>query len=325
MAWLEEDSSGDWPRFAWLNEQLKAGTYPRPLDLQRRFGISRSTAKRTIERFEQQLRAPIAYDPSKKGYYYPPGCHAVELPPSWLTDRNSDILLEAVALLTRTVRDGAPLADPFAKLLPGKYVILADRLLVETIEHHPPEADILLAVVEALTSDLLLTIRYASKPHLEVTLREIEPLVLYQFSGSWYVYAYCRERQDCRLFALDRILGAPKLGGFFDRSERIRDGDPRDILQGVFGLYKRQEREWARIRFSPLLSTWIQDQVWHAEQSLNLLDDGSAELTVPFAGDGIDLIREVLKYGYDAELLEPKWLRNEVRRRLEGALARYSN
>lgn len=324
MVDLEADTYGEWPRFAWFNEQLKAGAYPRPSDMQRRFGISRSTAKRSIERFERQLGAPIAYDPSKKGYYYPPGCRAVELPPNWLSDSMSDLLLGAIALLARTVRDSDLLAEPWASLLPGKYACLTDRLVVETLEHHPPLAQDLLLIVEALASERTLSIRYAGKGQKELSERKVEPLVLYQYSGNWYVYAYCRMRRDLRLFALDRIVGEASLGEPFDRADRVRAEDPRERLQSAFGLYKREHREWARIRFSPLLSTWVRDQIWHAEQTLTLSPDGSVEVRLPFAGEGIDLIREVLKYGYDAELLEPGWLRDEVRRRLVAATALYA-
>lgn len=320
---LRDGDAGLWARFAWFNEQLKAGTFPRPSGMARIFGVSVDTARRTIERFERHLGAPISYDPSRKGYYYPPGCHAVDLPPLWLADPASSVLLSGLALMSHTLRQGDSLGEPYGELLPGKYGRLANRMVVETLEHHPPDSDVFLEIVEAIASDQGLEIRYAAKTREEPTIRAIEPLILHSFAGNWYVYAHCRERKERRLFALDRIQGILKRGPAFDYADHIERSDPRAELSGVFGVHKRLEREWASIRFLPRLANWVRDQIWHPSQELAEQPDGGVILRLPFGADGLDVLREVLKFGPDAEILEPDWLRAEMRRRLQDTLRHY--
>ena len=69
----------------------------------------------------------------------------------------------------------------------------------------------------------------------------------------------------------------------------------------------------------------MRDQIWHADQKTVILPDGHLEMTLSYAGEGMDLLREVMKFGHEAEILEPKVLRDEVRRRLKLSLEQYGS
>ena len=49
---------------------------------------------------------------------------------------------------------------------------------------------------------------------------------------------------------------------------------------------------------------WVQEEPWHAEQQIELCEDGSSILTVP-AFHPLEVIPNILKLGSAAELLEP--------------------
>lgn len=321
---MSRGERGDWPRFVWFNEQLKARAYPSAGEMARQFGCSHDTAQRTIKRFEEQLQAPIAYDPSKKGFFYPPGCRPVELPPMWLGKGSGEYLLAALSVIGGLLRRGATPAM-LASLLPKQYQSLHSRIFVEAIEHHPPEVATFVSVIEAIAGDRPLALNYAAKTGEAPIHREIEPLLLHHYAGNWYLYAFCRARASRRLFALDRMRDVRLLDATFDYSAHERQGDPHAELGRAFGIYKHGELQWARIRFNRHISAWVRDQVWHPDQEARELPDGGFELHVPVAGDGIDLVREVLKFGPDAELLEPASLRQRVHERLMQALARYTD
>ncbi|MEB3203605.1 MAG: WYL domain-containing protein [Candidatus Sericytochromatia bacterium] len=318
-----DSDSGIWARYAWFNEQLKAGRYPRPSQMAKVFGVSVDTARRTIERFERHLGAPIAYDPSKKGYYYPEGCRAVELPPLWMTDPASHVLLCGLALMGHGVRHGDAFAGQLAALLPGKYGRLAGRLAVETHEHHPPDREVFLLILEAMVSDRTLDLVYQAKEREEPTPRVIEPLVLHNINGNWFLYAWCRFRKERRNFALGRIRGLPVLGGLFDFEAHVAKEDPLSDVQGVFGQHKRAGRQWARVRFSAAAARWIREETWHPEARVTPLPDGGLELELPYGADGLDIIRAVLPYGPEAEVVAPEELRARAQAVVAGTLERY--
>ncbi|MEB3237190.1 MAG: WYL domain-containing protein [Candidatus Sericytochromatia bacterium] len=318
-----EGDAGLWARFAWFNERLKAGTFPRPSQMASTFGVSVDTARRTIERFERQLGAPIAYDASRKGYWYPPGCVAAELPPAWLASEASSVLLGGLALLAATLRDGEHLGEPLARLLPGPWACLADRIVVETPEHHPPQSGIFVQLLEALANDQTLTVRYRAPSSGSEGVRSLDPLLLHSYAGNWYLYAWCHLRRERRMFSVDRIDRVLRRGPGFDREATVSGQDPREDLAGVFGIHKRLDRQWARVRFVPAVARWVRDQRWHAEQQMDDCADGSLDLRIPYGAEGPDLIREILKWGPDAEVLEPAELRETMRARIRATMERY--
>ncbi len=57
-------------RIQWLHKKLTMKSYPNAQRLAERFGISHRQAQRDFDYLRKKLGAPIAYDNSKKGFYY---------------------------------------------------------------------------------------------------------------------------------------------------------------------------------------------------------------------------------------------------------------
>ncbi len=57
-------------RVIWLHKRIKDGYYPNAMRLSERFGISHRQAQRACDYLRRKLKAPIAFDRSKQGYYY---------------------------------------------------------------------------------------------------------------------------------------------------------------------------------------------------------------------------------------------------------------
>ena len=70
------------------------------------------------------------------------------------------------------------------------------------------------------------------------------------------------------------------------------------------------------LRFSPIKSRWIRDQVWHKDQKTKVLGDGSLELTFPVA-DFSEIKMEILKHGDMVEVIKPKSLRELMKAEAE--------
>ena len=95
-----------------------------------------------------------------------------------------------------------------------------------------------------------------------------------------------------------------------------------DMVGKDFGIYSGGDRKWAKLRFSALQARWVEAEVWHQEQKASIQEDGSLVLEVPYS-DQRELLLDVLKFGAEAEVLEPPELREEVRFRLHRALLQY--
>ena len=57
-------------RSQWLHKKLTMKSYPNAQRLAERFGISHRQAQRDFDYLRRELGAPIAYDNSRKGFYY---------------------------------------------------------------------------------------------------------------------------------------------------------------------------------------------------------------------------------------------------------------
>ena len=66
------------------------------------------------------------------------------------------------------------------------------------------------------------------------------------------------------------------------------------------------------------------DEHWHSQQQGRFLPDGRYELKVPYSVTR-ELLMDVLHYGSDAEIVEPRALRDQARTLLQLALGNYQD
>lgn len=59
---------------------------------------------------------------------------------------------------------------------------------------------------------------------------------------------------------------------------------------------------------------------WHPKQEGKLLEDGSYELKVPYSNDP-ELLMDILKYGADCQVVDPKELLEKVKKSEKECLA----
>jgi predicted DNA-binding transcriptional regulator YafY len=130
--------------------------------------------------------------------------------------------------------------------------------------------------------------------------RTVEPEKLILKGYMWYLYGYCRIRQDHRLFRLSRM-------------RELRVGSETFVLRPMpVGEYLqgRQNSEVRFIhlvlRFSPRVRGRVED-FFEAEQ-VEVQEDGSLLVRVSYPEDEW-VYGTVLSYGCDVEVLEPAHLR----------------
>ena len=66
------------------------------------------------------------------------------------------------------------------------------------------------------------------------------------------------------------------------------------------------------LRFTPEKSKWIKDHIWHKDQKVKHLKDGSLELSFPVS-DFSEIKREIWKHGDDVAVIKPIALRHLIK------------
>jgi predicted DNA-binding transcriptional regulator YafY len=162
-------------------------------------------------------------------------------------------------------------------------------------------------LLEAARSGRRCRIRYLAPSDEEPEDREIDPYVVVHATGRWYALGHCHARGEVRIFRLDRILEAAQLSAAFDVPAGFT---PSDYLSEG-RVYRSDDDQEVRVRYAPSVAPWLVERGWGTPGP-----DGSLE-AVHRAADPGWIVRHVLQYGPEAELLEPPEYRLMVRETAE--------
>ena len=144
------------------------------------------------------------------------------------------------------------------------------------------------------------------------SLRVVEPNKLVFRWSSWYLHGWCREREDWRLFKLNRMLGLEVLEEeFAPRPAPWPITPPERVYPDAFE---------AVVRFGPAARWRLIDE--YGAESFTREADGSLLFRRGFP-DREELVRWVLSFQEQAELLEPAELREEMRKLAEIVRKKY--
>lgn len=148
-----------------------------------------------------------------------------------------------------------------------------------------------------------------------VSRRRLDPVQLWYQQGGIYVAAYCHTRRQVLTFALERFR---RVCLTEDTFEAPREFNLERYLEGSFGLF-RGEPVRVSLRFSRHVARYVAERSWHPTQVLSPLLTGELQMTlrVPLSPE---VRRWILGYGKEVEVLEPKGLREDIRREWLAAL-----
>ena len=144
----------------------------------------------------------------------------------------------------------------------------------------------------------------------ERSSRTVEPARLVFKAGGWYLSAFCRSRQDRRIFRLVRMEGLELGEGTCPFRE-----PPEQLEATVPGDYCGVD---LRLRFAPSAAWRVRDY-FHPKQ-ISVLEDGRLEVACTFPEDQW-LLSFLLSFGSQLEVLSPgSWrdiIKEEMKRSLE--------
>jgi predicted DNA-binding transcriptional regulator YafY len=114
----------------------------------------------------------------------------------------------------------------------------------------------------------------------------------------WYLYGYCRLRQDYRIFRLTRIEQLEQLPDTFVRR-------PQKLEQLDYRWARRKDRAYARLvlRFQPRAKARVQD---YFRQEQIVTEPGGTLLVTAVQPEEPWLYSMLLGYGADVQVLEPE-------------------
>jgi len=290
-------------------------------------GFSRSTLTRLIADLRDRLGAPLIHDRERGGYIYNTADGSHELPGLWFTPAELQALVTLKHLLGN-LEPGLlddhlrPLQARIDKLLDSNHLgagEAAKRIRILAAAARQKNLCHFQTIAGTVMQRHRLRIDYYNRERDETSTREVSPQRLAYYRDNWYLDAWCHNKKDLRIFAVECIRAATPLG---KPAKAIAEPTLNRELASAYGIFAGQPIATAILRFTSRRARWVADEIWHPQQQSRWLEDGRYELAVPYSDDR-ELLMDILKYGAEVEVVAPDALREAVRNQLDVAAGQY--
>jgi predicted DNA-binding transcriptional regulator YafY len=293
-----------------LLKRKKNGIGRRHLEI--RWACSPATVHRVVKSARDGLGLPIRFDTAKRSYYLDPE-QATEIPGLWFgTEELSGLLSLSHWLDTQgagVLREMlGPLRDRLQVLLEQRGIRIDDwreRIRFLPMGAREVPQDVLLPASRAVLERKRLIFSYRGVHDVAFADREVSPQTLVRYRDNWLLDAYCHSHKGLRTFALSRM-----------KDLRIESTPTRDIPRSEldaffsesYGIFSGKAKHKAVLIFEGLAARFAEKEQWHPKQRMRNLESGRVRLEFP-CGDVRELVRDVMRYADEVEVVGPEELR----------------
>jgi len=279
-------------------------------ELETLFAISRRTIYRDLKALET-AGVPIAYE-ATRGYSIMDG---YRIQPSRFTQEEVLSLMIAEKIMqqheTQFIKqhfEAALMKVKSSFQLQQKNDILnwQDKLEVSSglnADQYLP--DVINLLLQSIVKKQIADLCYLKSGDVRSVTRQIEPVGIFYESSFWYLLAFCHLRQDYRNFRLDRVKKVLITQQNFSREHLPIDQLRKDNMPStITKITIRADRKFAHYLF------WERQNYGYKSEALT---ESSFTMYFEYGGHPTAFARWFMKFADVAEIIEPVFLREELR------------
>jgi predicted DNA-binding transcriptional regulator YafY len=184
---------------------------------------------------------------------------------------------------------------------------LRDRIFFDEV---PSKDKFLAIVIQAIRDGRKLDICYKSfrKDYEENFV--FEPYFLKEFKRRWYLYGYKGDKDGCRMIALDRMITAVITSENFSLPKEF---SAKGYLRNIYGVRVYPDMKPTRVllKVSSRQSKYFRSLPLHSSQEEIEIHNNYSIFSYFLTAD-YDFKQDILSFGLEIEVLEPKELRGEI-------------
>lgn len=193
---------------------------------------------------------------------------------------------------------------------------------------YAPFENLLEALTRAIRQRQVLEIVYHAPQRAEARTHEIVPVCIVSFREALYVRGWRVTEKGTPEVVSPTMLALHRMRSL-TATRRILPEEAAHKLPPLeesqhFGVAAAQEPFAVRVRFWSPAATYIRERCWSATQTITPHEDGSIVLDFT-ARSEMEVIKWVLGFGQEAQLLAPEHLRERVKEELQDTLQLYAN
>lgn len=170
----------------------------------------------------------------------------------------------------------------------------------------------------AINRGRTISINYFSINKNNLTVRKVDPYTLLFREGAWYIIGYCHMKDTIETFKLSRIKTIKATNEIYMIPHTF---SLKDYLNNNWSVFKGEKIK-VIIKFDKNISEFIKDGMWHISQQIEELQNGDVLLSI-YLDDTDEIKKWILGIGKDAEVVEPKSLREEIKMEIEQIYKKY--
>lgn len=183
---------------------------------------------------------------------------------------------------------------------------------------HPQMENLFSELICAIDQKKVLQIAYKGKSK-DIGVRVLSPHKLIHTPISWYLIAWCHDKNDWRSFKLARIQSTRT---DCETSYRERDLDLKQYLKGAWYMKKGDAHHKIKVLFSAQAAQSITEYHFHPSQNISHSDDGTV---VTWELSHLEEFSSwIMQWAPDFKILEPQELQSIVLSKLQNAVSRHS-
>ena len=184
---------------------------------------------------------------------------------------------------------------------------LRDRIFFDEV---PSKDKFLSIIIQAIRDGKKVEIRYQSYRKPDEDHFVFEPYFLKEFKRRWYLYGYKGDPDGCRMLALDRMITATITSeSFILPKEFSADG----YFGNIYGVrvYSDMKPERVLLKVSSMQTKYFRSLPLHrSQEEVETHEDYS--IFSYFLTTDYDFKQDLLSFGKEVEVLEPKGLRSDI-------------
>ncbi|WP_027623797.1 helix-turn-helix transcriptional regulator [Clostridium lundense] len=167
-------------------------------------------------------------------------------------------------------------------------------------------------IKSSILKQKILKFKYVNSQNIK-SQRTVKPYKIIFKGQAWYLLAYCCDKEAGRIFKITRMRDVGSIDSHFERKEisKFFNKDKDDYKVTMIKL---------KLKFNSNMLYRIIDYYDEEQISKNL--DGTYLVIVEFPYDEW-VYSHILSYGDDVEVIEPAFIREEVKSRIKSMMGKY--
>lgn len=214
-----------------------------------------------------------------------------------------DVGKTAGALIQRVLEQVPPINQSYLDFISELFVVNPAEVV---LEKHVDENYLQMAR-EAIEKKHRLKLEYHSFNSDELTSRVVDPYIMEIREGCYHLIGFCHLRNEVRDFRISRIKKLEMLDETFVRPENFYEQYSKDRFEKMTG----DEKIDLKIIFEDQAAKYVKEYESSKADKITDLDDNRIlfEKKTTYTPD---ILQWVLRFGADAEVIEPEGFRFEV-------------